>query len=143
MVTKGQMKGGMDLKDIMCNLLLKWCDINGQQHNTDVDSFLLPALDSSQRDHATSSIQSYELLYPLASFIPTCNPGVQASRPYTAPKTDQEIVDTSFTLYKTRCMHNPPKVTALLSMLPLTQLSTCGLVPMPPTYPDGSSGCCL
>ena len=60
----------MDVKDIFSDSLLEWCDINGekyQQDNTDVDSFLLAALDSFERDHATSSAQSRELPRPLAS----------------------------------------------------------------------------
>ena len=83
----------MDLKDIFSDSLLEWCDTNGekyQQDDTDVDSFLLAALDSFERDHATSSAQSHELPRPLASSTHTCNAGV---RPYAAPMTDQEIAD--------------------------------------------------
>ena len=72
---------------------LEWWVAEGEQDDSQLDSFLT-ALDSFERNHATSSAQRYELLRPLASSTPTFNPAATTSaRPFAAPKTDQEIVD--------------------------------------------------
>ena len=84
----------MELKDFLNDSLLEWCVAEGEQDDSQLDSLLLTAMDSFERDHATSSAQRYELPRPLASSTPTCNPAATTSaRPFAAPKTDQEIVD--------------------------------------------------
>ena len=47
----------MELKDFLSDSLLEWCVAEGEQDDSQLDSLLLTAMDSFERDHATSSAQ--------------------------------------------------------------------------------------
>ena len=84
----------MELEDFLSDSLLEWCVAEGERDDSELDSFFLTAIDSFEREHATSSAQRSKSPRPLTSSTPTCNLAASTSaRPFAAPKTDKEILD--------------------------------------------------
>ena len=78
----------LSLRDILGDDLLESLESEKhEQDDTDIDSFLLSALDSFERDHVTSSALYGELPRPLASSTSTCRGVRTSTRPFAAPKT--------------------------------------------------------
>ena len=64
----------IDIRDLLSNSLLEYCEFYTEEDECTVDSFLLAALDSYKRQYATAPAQPIEQPHPQSTFTrPTPN----------------------------------------------------------------------
>lgn len=64
----------IDIRDLLSNSLLEYCEFYTEEDECTIDSFLLAALDSYERQYATAPAQPIEQPHPQSAFTsPTPN----------------------------------------------------------------------
>ena len=102
----------LDLGDLLSTSLLEYCGCDTEEDERTIDSFLIAALESYEREYANDPAQPIQQPHPQSTLTsPTLN---STFRPFAAPVSDEDIV-------KARVESVPKKLVKTPSTV-----STCG-----------------
>ena len=80
----------LDLGDLLSTSLLEYCGCDTEEDERTINSFLITALDSYEREHANPPAQPIQEPHPQSTLTsPTPN---STFRPFAAPMLDEDIV---------------------------------------------------